>query len=151
MNRRWERDRFSGFPCPLHDERGSRPVNTKRKKIILYVEDEEILRKLVRHSFMGRDYQIVEAGDGAEAVKKAEQLRPDIILMDLQLPRISGYDAIIAIKQNPALKDIPIIALTGFALAGEEEKAREAGCDHYITKPFDPMALVEIVDGYLAG
>ena len=72
-------------------------------------------------------------------------------MTDLQLTRISGYDAIIAIKQNPALKDIPIIALTGFALAGEEEKAREAGCDHYITKPFDPMALVEIVDGYLAG
>ncbi len=126
-------------------------MNTKRKKVILYVEDEEILRKLVRHTFMGRDYQIVEAEDGAKAVEMAEQLRPDIILMDLQLPEISGYDAIIAIKQNPALKDIPIIALTGFALGGEEEKAREAGCDHYITKPFDPLALVEIVDGYLAG
>lgn len=126
-------------------------MNTKSKKIILYVEDEEILRKLVRHTFMCRDYQIVEAEDGAEAVEMAERLCPDIILMDLQLPEISGYDAIIAIKQNPALENIPIIALTGFALEGEEEKAREAGCDHYITKPFDPLALVEIVDGYLAG
>ena len=126
-------------------------MNPKSKKVILYVEDEEILRKLVRHSFMGRDYQIVEAGDGTEAVKKAEQLHPDIILMDLQLPGISGYDAIIAIRKNPALKDIPIIALTGFVMEEEEEKAREAGCDHYLTKPFDPMSLVEIVDGYLAG
>lgn len=126
-------------------------MNTTGKKVILYVEDEEILRKLVRHSFMSRDYRIVEAEDGAKGMEMAEQLHPDLILMDLQLPEISGYDAIIAIKNNPALKDIPIIALTGFALEGEEEKAREAGCDHYITKPFDPLELVEIVDEYLAG
>lgn len=126
-------------------------MNTRSKKVILYVEDEGILRKLVRHTFMNRDYRIVEAEDGAKGVEMAEQLRPDLILMDLQLPEISGYDAIFAIKNNPALKDIPIIALTGFALEGEEEKAREAGCDQYITKPFDPLALLEIVDEYLAG
>ena len=151
LNLRWVKDRKFGFPCQSRDIRCDRPLKSKNQKVILYIEDEEILRKLVRHSFMDRNYQIVEAEDGSQGVEMAERLKPDIILMDLQLPKISGYDAMIAIKKNPELKDIPIIALSGYSQSGEEEKAREAGCHHFITKPFDTLALVEIVDGLLAG
>ncbi len=124
-------------------------MNTSGRKVILYVEDEAILRKLIHHTFKHRDYEIIEAADGAEAIQVAREKLPDLILMDMQLPKVSGFDATRAIRQLPALRDIPIIALTGFALAEEEHKAREAGCDHYVTKPFDTDNILDLVDGLL--
>ena len=87
--------------------------------------------------------------DGEEAVAMAEREKPDLILMDIQLPKISGYEAARAIKSNPELKHIPIIAVTSYALSGDDKKAYEAGCDDYITKPFRPSVLLEKVKKYL--
>jgi len=83
-----------------------------------------------------------EAGDGVEAITTAAKLRPDLILMDIQLPIIDGYEATRRIKADPALKGIPIIAVTSYALSGDEELARSAGCDAYVSKPYSPRKML---------
>ena len=91
----------------------------------------------------------MEASDGAAGVMSAKSERPDIILMDIQMPVIDGYEATRQIKADPALTKIPIIAISSFAMKGDEEKARAAGCDHYVTKPYSPMALLRMIRGCL--
>ena len=120
------------------------------RKVILNVEDNEANRKIVRYLFESKGYKVVEAMDGEEGVRMADQERPDIILMDVQLPKLSGYEATLRIKANPALRDIPVIAVTSFALSGDDEKAMEAGCDDYIAKPFKPRDLLERVVKFLS-
>ena len=120
------------------------------RKVILNVEDNEANRKIVRYLFESKGYKVIEAVDGEEGVRMAEQERPDIILMDVQLPKLSGYEATQRIKANPALRDIPIIAVTSFALSGDDERAMEAGCDDYIAKPFKPRDLLERVEKFLS-
>jgi two-component system cell cycle response regulator DivK len=103
------------------------------------------------------DYEITEAEDGQQALEAIAKQRPDLILMDIQLPIIDGYTATRKIKADPALRSIPIIAVTSYALSGEEKKAREAGCDDYVPKPFSPPQLMDNtcpklgVDCYSAG
>jgi two-component system cell cycle response regulator DivK len=92
---------------------------------------------------------MLEAWDGESALKSAAQERPDLILMDIQLPGINGYDVARRIKADPELRDIPVIAVTSFALSGDEGKAREAGCDGYITKPYSPRDLLKKIREYL--
>jgi two-component system, cell cycle response regulator DivK len=82
-------------------------------------------------------------------VRKAKSERPDLILMDIQLPVIDGYEATRQIKTDPGLKSIPIIAVSSFAMKGDEEKARASGCDHYVTKPYSPVQLLRLIRGYL--
>jgi len=125
-------------------------VNAMDRKVILNVEDNEANRKIVRYLFESKGYKVIEAVDGEEGVRMAEQERPDIILMDVQLPKLSGYEATQRIKANPALRDIPIIAVTSFALSGDDERAMEAGCDDYIAKPFKPRDLLERVEKFLS-
>ncbi|MCK5329569.1 MAG: response regulator [Candidatus Latescibacteria bacterium] len=120
------------------------------RKVILNVEDNEANRKIVRYLFESKGYKVIEAMDGEEGVRMAEQEQPDIILMDVQLPKLSGYEATLRIKANPALRDIPVIAVTSFALGGDDEKAMEAGCDDYIAKPFKPRDLLERVEKFLS-
>ena len=120
------------------------------QKVILNVEDNEANRKIVRYLFESKGYQVIEAMDGEEGVRMADQERPDIILMDVQLPKLSGYEATLRIKANPALRDIPVIAVTSFALGGDDQKAMEAGCDDYIAKPFKPRDLLERVEKFLS-
>lgn len=120
------------------------------EKVILNVEDNEANRKIVRYLFASKGYKVVEAMDGEEGVRMAEQERPDIILMDVQLPRMDGYEATRRIKANPALRHIPIVAVTSFALSGDDVKAIEAGCDDYVAKPFKPRDLLEKVEQILA-
>ena len=120
------------------------------RKVILNVEDNEANRKIVRYLFISKGYEVIEAMDGEEGVRMAEQERPDIILMDAQLPKMDGYEATRRIKENPALRDIPIVAVTSFALSGDNVKATEAGCDDYIAKPFKPRNLLEKVEKLLA-
>ena len=120
------------------------------RKVILNVEDNEANRKIVRYLFESKGYKVIEAMDGEEGVRMAEQERPDIILMDVQLPKLSGYEATLRIKANPALGDIPVIAVTSFALGGDDQKAMEAGCDDYIAKPFKPRDLLERVEKFLS-
>ena len=118
-------------------------------KRILVVEDQEDLRGVLRDLLTGSGYAVIEAGVGEAGVAKAKSGRPDLILMDIQMPIIDGYEATRRIKVEPALKPIPIIAVSSFAMKGDEEKARAAGCDHYVTKPYSPMQLLRLIRGFL--
>jgi two-component system cell cycle response regulator DivK len=120
-----------------------------KRKVILSAEDNDANRKIIRDLFSKKGYTIVEAIDGEEAIAMVKKIKPDIVLMDIQLPKISGYEAAETIKADPDLRHIPIIAVTSYALSGDEEKAFEAGCDEYVTKPFRPKVLLEIVEKYL--
>jgi two-component system cell cycle response regulator DivK len=119
-------------------------------KRILVVEDQEDLRGVLRDLLTGSGYVVIEAGDGEAGVAKAKSDHPDLILMDIQMPAIDGYEATRQIKVDPALKSIPIVAISSFAMKGDEEKARTAGCDHYVTKPYSPMQLLRLVHQFLA-
>jgi two-component system, cell cycle response regulator DivK len=118
-------------------------------KRILVVEDQEDLRSVLRTLLTGSGYEMVEAADGQEGVARAKAEAPDLILMDIQLPVLDGYEATRQIKADPALKATPVIAVSSFAMKGDEEKARAAGCDHYVTKPYSPMQLLRIIRGLL--
>jgi two-component system cell cycle response regulator DivK len=118
-------------------------------KRILVVEDQEDLRGVLRDLLGSSGYNVLEAVDGRDGVAKALSERPDLILMDIQLPVLDGYDATRQIKADPNLKATPVIAVSSFAMKGDEEKARAAGCDDYVTKPYSPMQLLRIIRGYL--
>jgi two-component system, cell cycle response regulator DivK len=114
---------------------------------ILLVEDNEMNRDLISRRLRGRGYEVVIAVDGGEAVRKAESETPDLVLMDVGLPVMSGIEATQTIRLNPAMKDLPIIALTAHALQGDREVALAAGCDDYDTKPIElPRLLGKIQD-----
>ena len=116
---------------------------------ILLVEDHEDNRRIVRDLVTSAGYELIEAVTGEEGVALADTQRPDLILMDIQLPGLDGYEATRRIKGNPALRHIPIIAVTSYALSGDDVKAREAGCDAYVTKPFSPRGLLTKIREYL--
>jgi two-component system, cell cycle response regulator DivK len=119
-------------------------------KRILMVEDTSDNRQLVRDLLESvGGYELLEAADGREGVAMAARHRPDLILMDIQLPVLDGYEAARQIKAHPALSDIPIIAVTSFALSGDEFRAREAGCDGYVAKPFSPRQLLAKIREFL--
>ena len=118
-------------------------------KRILVVEDQEDLRGILRVLFMKSGYTVIEAADGATGVASAKSDRPDIILMDIQMPVMDGYEATRRIKADPSLTQIPVVAVSSFAMKGDEEKARAAGCDHYVTKPYSPIQLLRMIRGYL--
>src|SRR5881398_3098785 len=111
-------------------------------KRILVVEDQEDLRGVLRVLLTGSGYEMLEAVDGAAGVAKARAELPDLILMDIQLPVLDGYEATRQIKADPNLAATPIIAVSSFAMKGDEEKARASGCDHYVTKPYSPIQLL---------
>jgi two-component system, cell cycle response regulator DivK len=118
-------------------------------KRILVVEDQEDNRMILRDLLTAAGYEYIEAADGAEGVRLAQQEKPDLILMDIQLPVIDGYEAMRRIRSLADLKSTPIIAVTSYALSGDEAKARDAGCDGYVTKPFSPRDLLARVREYL--
>ena len=118
-------------------------------KRILVVEDQPDSRQIIRDMVAGTDYEITEAENGEEALAAIAKQRPDLILMDIQLPIMDGYTATRLIKTDPALRSIPIIAVTSYALAVEEKKARAAGCDDYMTKPFSPRQLLAKIRQYM--
>jgi two-component system cell cycle response regulator DivK len=118
-------------------------------KRILVVEDTEDNRQIMRDLLSSAGYDMIEAQDGAEGVAMAKSSRPDLILMDIQLPVLDGYEATRRIKADPALSHIPVIAVTSYALSGDEAKTRAAGCDGYVAKPFSPRQLLQKVREYL--
>jgi two-component system cell cycle response regulator DivK len=118
-------------------------------KLILVIEDQEDNRRIMRDLFTSADYEVIEAITGEEGVTSAEAHRPDLILMDIQLPGLDGYEATRRIKSNPDLSQIPIIVVTSYALSGDDVKAFEAGCDDYVAKPFSPRELLAKVRKYL--
>ena len=111
-------------------------------KKILLVEDNEMNRDMLTRRLERKGYEVVIAVDGQAGVDMASSSNPDIILMDLSLPVIDGWEATRQIKANPATQSIPVIALTAHAMAGDEQKALEAGCDNYDTKPIDLKRLL---------
>jgi two-component system cell cycle response regulator DivK len=117
-------------------------------KKILIVEDAELNLELLVQ-LLEDDYSLVSAGDGKTGVQLAASERPDLILMDMSLPVMNGWSATEAIKADPDLADIPVIGLSAHALDEERLKAFEAGCDAYLTKPVDEMALLETIEGFL--
>jgi two-component system, cell cycle response regulator DivK len=125
-------------------------VQERSMSRILVIEDQEDLRGILRDLLTGSGYEVVEAADGNDGVAKAQTVRPDLILMDIQLPGLDGYEATRQIKANQQLASTPIIAVSSFAMKGDEEKARAAGCDHYVTKPYSPIQLLRIIRGFLS-
>jgi len=119
-------------------------------KRILVVEDQEDLRGVLRDLLTGSGYEMLEAADGQAGVDKAKAETPDLILMDIQMPIMDGYEATRQIKADLNLKSIPIVAVSSFAMKGDEEKARASGCDHYVTKPYSPIQLLKVIRGFLA-
>jgi two-component system cell cycle response regulator DivK len=119
-------------------------------KCILVVEDQADNRRILRDLLVNAGYELIEAESGEEAITAVTARRPDLILMDIQLPVIDGYEATRRIRSNPDLKSVPIIAVTSYALAGDEAKALAAGCNAYVTKPFSPRALLAKVQEHLA-
>jgi two-component system cell cycle response regulator DivK len=118
-------------------------------KRILVIEDTEDNRQILRDLLNNAGFEVIEATDGAAGVEAAGRVGPDLILMDIQLPVIDGYEATRRIKADPALRHIPIIAVTSYALSGDEAKTRDAGCDGYIAKPFSPRALLAMVRQFI--
>jgi two-component system, cell cycle response regulator DivK len=119
-------------------------------KRILIVEDQEDNRMILRDVLSTVGYELIEALNGEDGVRLAQSERPALILMDIQLPKMDGYEATRQIKSIAELKMIPIIAVTSYALSGDEAKARAAGCDGYIAKPFSPRELLAKVRKYLS-
>ena len=118
-------------------------------KRILVIEDTEDNRQIVRDLLTSVGYELIEAVDGAEGVAMAQTHRPDLILMDIQLPQMDGYEATRRIRAIPDLAHVPIIAVTSYALSGDEAKTRAAGCDGYVAKPFSPRHLLAKIREYL--
>jgi two-component system, cell cycle response regulator DivK len=118
-------------------------------KRILVVEDTEDNRRIVRDLLTSVGYELIEAVDGGEGVALAQSERPDLILMDIQLPVLDGYEATRRIRAIPELAAVPIIAVTSYALSGDEAKTRAAGCNGYVAKPFSPRQLLAKIREFL--
>jgi len=122
-----------------------------KSKTILVIEDNELNMKLVRSLLKFGNYEVLEAVDAETGMQLIRKHRPDLVLMDVQLPGMDGLKATRIIKGDLALKDIPVVALTSYAMQGDEEKATEAGCTGYITKPLDTKVFLEIIDQFIEG
>ena len=114
-------------------------------RTILYVEDNEMNRKIVRDLLMRTTYRLIEAHDGEAGVAMALAERPDLILMDIQLPKVSGMEATRRLRAEGATANTPIIAITSFALSGDDQKAKEAGATAYLAKPYSPFDLLTLI------
>jgi len=130
-------------PCgPL--ETGGKPTKT-----VLIVEDNELNMKLFHDLLEAHGYGTLQTREGMEAMRLARQHRPDLILMDIQLPEVSGLEVTRWIKDDPELKSIPVVAVTAFAMKGDEEKIRQGGCEDYVAKPISVVKFLETVKKFL--
>ena len=118
-------------------------------KTILIVEDNELNMKLFHDLLEAHGYNILQTRDGMEALKLARSAKPDLILMDIQLPEVSGLEVTKWIKEDDELKSIPVIAVTAFAMKGDEEKIREGGCEAYISKPISVATFLNTVRRFI--
>ena len=119
-------------------------------KRILVIEDQADNRQILRDLLASANFEVIEAEDGETGLAAAAKHRPDLILMDIQLPGLDGYEATRRLKADEGLKSIPIIVVTSYALGGDADKARAAGCDAYISKPYSPRQLLAKVREYLS-
>ncbi len=118
-------------------------------KVILVIEDQEDNRRIMQDLLTSKGYKVIEAVNGLDGVNAADIHRPDLILLDIQLPGIDGYEVTRRIKANPDIRKIPIIVVSSYALSGDDVKAFEAGCDAYVAKPFSPRKLLAKIREYL--
>ena len=118
-------------------------------KTVLIVEDNELNMKLFHDLLEAHGYQTLQARAGVEGVELARQHKPDLILMDIQLPEVSGLEVTAWLKQDEALKHIPVVAITAFAMKGDEEKIRQGGCEAYLSKPISVVKFLETVRNFL--
>ncbi len=118
-------------------------------KRILVVEDVEDNRRIMHDLLTSAGFEFIEARDGQSAITVAREHHPDLIMMDIQLPLLDGYEATRRLKADSDLCHIPVIAVTSYALSGDEERARAAGCDGYVTKPFSPRQLLAAIREFL--
>jgi two-component system cell cycle response regulator DivK len=138
-------------PARARPQEDSAPtLQPAHPKTILVVEDNELNMKLFHDLLEAHGYNILQTRDGMEALKLARQHKPDLILMDIQLPEVSGLEVTKWIKEDDALKAIPIIAVTAFAMKGDEEKIREGGCEAYIAKPISVTNFLKTVQQFLS-
>jgi len=114
-------------------------------KTVLYVEDNEMNRKIVRDLLKRTTYRLIEAHDGEAGVALARSERPDLVLMDVQLPKISGIEATRRLRAEPETAATPILVITSFALSGDEQKAKDAGASAYLAKPYSPFQLLGMI------
>ena len=119
-------------------------------KTVLVVEDNDLNMKLFHDLLEAHGYQILQTKNGLEALKLAREHHPDLILMDIQLPEVSGLEVTKWLKEDEDLRDIPVVAVTAFAMKGDEEKIREGGCEAYIAKPISVASFLETVEQFLA-
>ena len=119
------------------------------KKTVLVVEDNELNMKLFNDVLEAHGYNVVQTRDGLKALDLARTHKPDLILMDIQLPEVSGIEITKWLKEDDALRSIPVIAVTAFAMKGDEQKIREGGCEAYISKPISVINFLQTIDGFL--
>ncbi|MEP6827649.1 MAG: response regulator [Aestuariivirga sp.] len=119
------------------------------KKTVLVVEDNELNMKLFNDLLEAHGYNVVQTRDGLKALDLARTHKPDLILMDIQLPEVSGIEITKWLKEDDALRSIPVIAVTAFAMKGDEQKIREGGCEAYISKPISVINFLQTIDGFL--
>ncbi|MFL5265553.1 MAG: response regulator [Stellaceae bacterium] len=130
-------------------EQGANADRTTRKKVLI-VEDNELNMKLFNDLLVAHGYGTLLTKDGVEAIALARQHRPDLILMDIQLPQVSGLQVTQWLKEDEDLRTIPIIAVTAFAMKGDEEKIRDGGCEAYIAKPISVASFLRTVERFLS-
>lgn len=118
-------------------------------KTVLIVEDNELNMKLFHDLLEAHGIGTIETSDGHQVLELARTHKPDLILMDIQLPEVSGLDVTKWLKEDKELKSIPVIAVTAFAMKGDEQKIREGGCEDYISKPISVTRFLEVIDNYL--
>ncbi len=118
-------------------------------KTVMIVEDNELNMKLFRDLIEANGYRTVQTRSGLTAVDLAREHRPDLILMDIQLPEVSGLDVTRDLKADPELRSIPVIAVTAFAMKGDEERIRKGGCEAYISKPISVLKFIETIKSFL--
>lgn len=130
-------------------ETTSRTKEVPQQKTILIVEDNDLNMKLFHDLLEAHGYRILQTKDGMESLKLARQHRPDLILMDIQLPEVSGLEVTKWLKEDDELKSIPVIAVTAFAMKGDEERIREGGCEAYISKPISVAMFLDTVRQFI--
>ena len=120
------------------------------RKRILIVDDELSILVPIKFLLEKNGYQVIQAGDGITGIEKAGESRPDMILLDIQLPEMDGYTVARKLKSNPQFSDTPIVAVTSYAMVGDRERVLESGCTGYIEKPINPETFVEEISQYLS-
>ena len=123
-------------------------VPSAQKKVLI-VEDNELNMKLFNDLLEANGYAVIQTRDGLSALDLARKHRPDLVIMDIQLPEVSGIEVTKWLKEDDELRHIPVIAVTAFAMKGDEQKIREGGCEAYISKPISVVSFLQTIDGFL--